>query len=559
MAIPFHARLPREDQERVVDALRSAPRIEAAVDRGRQRVPASASMPRARNDRARAAADGSRQRCEPTRGAGRTSRRAASSGACTAARRPRCAPTARVTAAVDGVPGFARVHRPSASRRDVRARRASSLLAPLRRARARARARLPIMRARAVEAVVGAERSIVAGCRWSRTRRRARSSRAWSSRRSSSASRPRPRDRRDRPDRRLDAAARVQRSRAERARSDRPTRVGRSSPAGSTSRAIVRERCARAPAGDHRRSAYGALGPRPRRGRRCRSNVASTRVLDRAERRPAAARRPSTRDRAAILVAMAADPAPAARATRLSIFDRAVHEVAPRADRRRAARRRRRRRDRRGRGLRPRRSRLARLPRPDAAERARCSARAGHAYVYRSYGIHWCLNFVCGPEGVASAVLVRALEPTRGLDEMRARRGVDDAAAALLRARAACARRSASPARTTGCRSTRRRSSSQPAAASVEVVDRPRIGLTKAADRPWRYGLAGSRFLSRPFARLTVSTTRIPGAAARPTRSLRRRRDLAARPPVDAHVELELRELRPRARDRHPDEPRHDP
>lgn len=122
----------------------------------------------------------------------------------------------------------------------------------------------------------------------------------------------------------------------------------------------------------------------------------------------------------------------------------------------------------------------------------------GNAYVYRSYGIHWCLNLVCGEEGVASAVLVRALEPTRGLDEMRARRGVDDP-------RLLCS----GPGRLCQALGVTRDHDGLPLdrppfelvarAAAVEVVRGPRIGITKAADVPWRYALAGSRYLSRPL------------------------------------------------------------
>jgi DNA-3-methyladenine glycosylase len=120
----------------------------------------------------------------------------------------------------------------------------------------------------------------------------------------------------------------------------------------------------------------------------------------------------------------------------------------------------------------------------------------GHAYVYRSYGIHWCLNFVCEAEGSASAVLIRALEPAHGLDAMRERRGLDDP-------RLLCA----GPGRL--CQAlgiTRAHDGVALDEPPFELVAReaepqiaagPRIGITKAADRPWRYGMAGSRYLSR--------------------------------------------------------------
>jgi DNA-3-methyladenine glycosylase len=123
---------------------------------------------------------------------------------------------------------------------------------------------------------------------------------------------------------------------------------------------------------------------------------------------------------------------------------------------------------------------------------------AGYAYVYRSYGMHWCLNFVCERQGSASAVLIRALEPVQGLGTMRRRRKVTDE-------RLLCSgpddrvRRPASPARIMALRSTDRPSS----CARAEGRDRnrigPRIGITKAADVPWRYGRRGSVFLSKPF------------------------------------------------------------
>jgi DNA-3-methyladenine glycosylase len=123
---------------------------------------------------------------------------------------------------------------------------------------------------------------------------------------------------------------------------------------------------------------------------------------------------------------------------------------------------------------------------------------AGYAYVYRSYGIHWCLNFVCEPMGSASAVLIRAIEPTTGLTAMRRRRGVADE-------RLLCS----GPGRL--CEALRVTALHNGLAldgapfelfareGDVEIVAGPRIGITKAVDKPWRYGEKGSRFLSKPF------------------------------------------------------------
>jgi DNA-3-methyladenine glycosylase len=122
----------------------------------------------------------------------------------------------------------------------------------------------------------------------------------------------------------------------------------------------------------------------------------------------------------------------------------------------------------------------------------------GYAYVYRSYGIHWCLNFVCEPEGVASAVLIRALAPTHGLAIMRRRRGVADE-------RLLCS----GPGRLSEALGITDAQYGLPLdnppfeifarADDVEVAVGPRIGLTKAIEHPWRYGLRGSRFVSKPF------------------------------------------------------------
>jgi DNA-3-methyladenine glycosylase len=122
----------------------------------------------------------------------------------------------------------------------------------------------------------------------------------------------------------------------------------------------------------------------------------------------------------------------------------------------------------------------------------------GHAYVYRSYGIHWCLNVVCGDEGVAGAVLLRALEPTRGLDEMRARRGLEDELLLCAGPGRLCQALGVTHAHD-GLALDAPPFELRARAGEVAIVRGPRIGISKAVDLPWRYGLAGSRFVSRPF------------------------------------------------------------
>jgi DNA-3-methyladenine glycosylase len=122
----------------------------------------------------------------------------------------------------------------------------------------------------------------------------------------------------------------------------------------------------------------------------------------------------------------------------------------------------------------------------------------GHAYVYRSYGIHWCLNLVCEEKGVAAAVLLRALEPAHGVEEMRARRNLDEprllcsGPGRLCQALAVTGEHDGLPL-------DRPPFELRARGGEPEIVTGPRVGITQAADLPWRYGLAGSPYLSRGF------------------------------------------------------------
>jgi len=122
----------------------------------------------------------------------------------------------------------------------------------------------------------------------------------------------------------------------------------------------------------------------------------------------------------------------------------------------------------------------------------------GYTYVYRSYGIHWCINFVCEKAGSASAVLIRALEPTHGIAAMRRRRKLHDE-------RSLCS----GPGKVTQALGITHAHNALALDAppialyarvgKAEISAGVRVGITKAIELPWRYGLKGSRFLSKPF------------------------------------------------------------
>jgi DNA-3-methyladenine glycosylase len=123
---------------------------------------------------------------------------------------------------------------------------------------------------------------------------------------------------------------------------------------------------------------------------------------------------------------------------------------------------------------------------------------AGVAYVYRSYGIHWCLNFVCEKEGSASAVLIRALAPVAGIAAMQRRRGLADARALCSGPGKLCEALGVTHHHN-GMPLDRAPFELRAREGTPEIAVGVRIGISKAVEHPWRFGLKGSRYLSKPF------------------------------------------------------------
>lgn len=122
---------------------------------------------------------------------------------------------------------------------------------------------------------------------------------------------------------------------------------------------------------------------------------------------------------------------------------------------------------------------------------------AGRLYVYRSYGVHWCANVVCCDEGVGAAVLLRAMEPTSGVDVMRARRGMEDPHL-LCSGPGRLAEALALSGAHNGLDLCAPPFELRPPGRAVDIVAGPRVGITRAAALPWRYSLRGSAYVSRP-------------------------------------------------------------
>ena len=122
----------------------------------------------------------------------------------------------------------------------------------------------------------------------------------------------------------------------------------------------------------------------------------------------------------------------------------------------------------------------------------------GRAYVYRSYGIHWCLNFVCREDGHGAGVLIRAIEPLEGIATMKRRRAMDDVK--LLCAGPGRVGEALAIAHDmNGLRLDRKPFKVIARDKDYPVVTGPRIGISKAMELHWRFGLAGSPFVSRRF------------------------------------------------------------